>query len=110
MGFFYFIGSCGAENWNYTGINVGLLDMLGKGYAVEYCVSLYNKRMEEKAYRIYVTDTLKNINACLAHTFSGTVMSQRFAELLDIRREPEKTGDEIAMEIIKNAGLKVRGS
>lgn len=111
MGFFYFVGSCGAEAWDYTGVNLQMLDLIGRGYIVDHCVSLFNSKAKERLYQIYITDTLKCLNDNLAKLIGGTVLKARYHDLLEsgTKKESEKTGDEIALEIIKKAGLKVKG-
>ena len=111
MGFFYLIGCCGAEAWDYTGINLGMLDLIGKGYIVDHCVSLFNSRAKERLYQTYITDTLKCLNDNLAKVIGGTSIKARYYDLLEAgsQKESEKTGDEIAIEIIRKAGLKVKG-
>lgn len=64
---------------------------------------------EEKAYRVYVTDTLRNINDILAHTYGGNYIQTRYADLMDDTPQDTRTGDEIAKDIIKRAGLKTGG-
>ena len=51
----------------------------------------------------------KNINEILAKHYGGTYATIRFVELMHDNKgkiEKEKTGDEIAMDIIRRAGLK----
>lgn len=58
--------------------------------------------MDEKVYRSYTADLLKVIAESV-----GASVSCRYDELIDRPKEEEKTGDEIALEVIKRAGLKV---
>lgn len=111
MGFFYLVGCCGEEAWDYTGINLEMLDLIGKGYIVDHCVSLFNDRMKERLYRVYITDTLKCLNDNVAKVVGGSALKARYYDLLEEgnKKEIEKTGDEIALEIIRKAGLKVKG-
>lgn len=111
MGFFYFVGCCGAEAWDYTGINLEMLDLIGKGYIVDHCVSLFENRAKERLFQIYITDTLKCLNDNVAKVFGGATLKMRYYDLLESgkKTESEKTGDEIALEIIRKAGLKVKG-
>lgn len=111
MGFFYLVGSCGAEAWDYTGIDLELLELIGKGYIVDHCVSLFNNKAKERLYQTYITDTLKCLNDNLAKVIGGSSIKARYYDLLEAgsQKESEKTGDEIALEIIKKAGLKVKG-
>ena len=109
MGFFYFIGSCGAESWDYTGLNTELLEIIGRGYVIDHCVSLFNSRTRERLYREYVTTTLKVLNDNFAKQFGGNVMSMNYSDLFVSDNEDTRTGDEIARDIIKRANLKVKG-
>ena len=61
------------------------------------------KRLEEKILRIYTTDCLKTI----AETLGGTI-SSRFYDLVYVEETDERTGDEIARDVISRAGLKVK--
>ena len=109
MGFFYFIGSFGAENWDYDGLSVELLQMIGKGYVIDHCVSLFKKKQEKKLYQIYVTDTLKLINDNIAKNFGGAMIKTKYSELTQTVKEDNRTGDEVAREVIGRLGLKVKG-
>ena len=62
------------------------------------------KAKEEKAYKIYVSEAIKNINKILAETFSGSYMRVSYDEMLHPKPEDERTADEI-IEDIRN-GLK----
>ena len=108
MGFFYLIGSCGAKSWNYTGLSVELLNLLGKGYVIDHCISLFNRQAKEEAYRAYVTDTLKALNDNFAKHFGGAFYQTRYVDVVNPKEETDKSGDEIARDIIKRAGLKVK--
>ena len=60
--------------------------------------------MEEKIYRVYVTDVLKMAaEKDMLHTLQ---ISSRYIDLLEKPIENEKTGDEIALDVINRAGLK----
>lgn len=78
---------------------------MGKGYIVEHCISLFNKRAEERLYRIYMTDMTRLIFNFIAG--KGNAISERYADWIDNKpKKPEKTGDEIAAEIIAKFNLK----
>ena len=62
------------------------------------------KTMEEKAYKVYITDVVKSI----AESFGASV-TKRYIDLIDSEPEDERTGDEVAMEVIQRLGLKVKG-
>ena len=107
MEFFYLVAVGGSQAWDYTGINTELIDLIGKGYIVDHCIALYNRRMEERSYRVYVTDLLMGIYN--RFTPSGTEpLTIRYADCLEYvkPKKKEKTGDEIAAEIIAKFNLK----
>lgn len=58
--------------------------------------------MEEKAYRVYVTDVLKAIAES-----TGCQVSMRYNEAISTSNDEEElNGDQIALDIIERAGLK----
>lgn len=36
-----------------------MLELFGRGYVIEHCISSFQKYNEEMTYRVYVTDLLK---------------------------------------------------
>ena len=64
--------------------------------------------MEERSYRAYITDALMIMTENTAKFIGGRHMTKRWAE----RFVPKdtRTADEIVMDVIKNAGLKVKGT
>lgn len=84
-------------------INLDMLNLIGSIYVIEHVIIEYNIESEEKFYKTYVTDLLKTLAEINNITVSG-----RFIDLLNVSPEPEKTGDEIAKDIIERAGLKVK--
>lgn len=80
---------------------------MGSGYVIEHCVSAFSDMCEEKAFRSYIADGIKCISEAIANQFGGSYLQERYADIVSISRTEEKTGDEIALEVIKKAGLKV---
>lgn len=77
---------------------------------IRYVAAKVKEWTKEEAYRVYVTDALKAIASNTAPMAEeGTIMNFRFVDMVQTDRgnEEEKSGDEIAIEVIKNAGLKV---
>lgn len=72
---------------------------------IEHCIDCYNDMMTAKNYQIYMTDSIRFLVEQLAQ-----VDIVRFADFLDNneQEEPEKSGDDIAREVIQRAGLKVK--
>lgn len=110
MEFFYLIAVGGAQAWDYSGLNTDLIEIIGKGYIVDHCIALYNRRMEEQAFRIYVTDLLRGLYNCFTPA-DAEPLTARYADCLDYAKpkKKEKTGDEIAAEIIAKFNLKQKG-
>lgn len=80
-----------------------MLNLMGSIYVIEHVITEYKIESEEKFYKTYITDLLKTLAEINNITVSG-----RFIDLLNVSPEPEKTGDEIAKDIIERAGLKVK--
>ena len=80
---------------------------MGSGYVIEHCVSAFSDMCEEKAFRSYIADGIKCISEAIANQFGGSYLQERYTDIVSIPRTEEKTGDEIALEVIKKAGLKV---
>ena len=108
MGFFYIVGRFGAAAWDYDGLNIQHVEIFGKGYIVEHCVALFKKRNEELLFRRYVADSIHMINSLLYKKLGGSAYKQSYSELTAPQKEQERSGDEIAADIIKRAGLKVK--
>ena len=64
---------------------------------VAYCAARLDREMKEKAYRVYVTDSLKAIIGA----------NSRYMDWVSLKPVDNRTGAEIAAEVIKKAGLKV---
>lgn len=59
------------------------------------------------AYRVYLTDTLKVLTENTAKFAGGSVINMRYYDMLNKQRtqKDERSGDEIAADIIRSAGL-----
>ena len=68
----------------------------------------HRQNQRDMAYRVYVTDALRILTENTARYYGGRYLTQDFAASL--RREPvdNRTGDEIAADVIKKAGLVVK--
>ena len=64
---------------------------------MRYVVARLEQEYRDLAYRIYVTDSLRGI----------TGMDARFSDLIFGNKEEEKSGDEIAAEVIASLGLNI---
>ena len=63
--------------------------------------------IHEKQYRAYITDTLMTLTNNVAHGLGGGAIKLRW---MDLYKEPDtRTADEVALDVVKNAGLKIGG-
>lgn len=101
-------------------IRLDLLEIFGSGYVIDHCISAFSlkqdqlrREQEEKVYRNYIADCLKVITENTAKSAMGEAyyITNRLADIIDPNpaAEEEKTGDEIAEEIMKKAGLSFGG-
>lgn len=78
---------------------------------IEHCVSAYNERCRQQIYRCYVADGLKSISESVAEHLGGSYLQERYVDLINgDTHKDERSADEIALEVIKKAGLKIRRS
>ena len=88
-------------------INLDMLELMGSEYVIDHVVAEHNIRMKEEMFRVYVSDIAKAIAEKSA--FDSMHVHKRYYDLINAEEEQDgKTGDEIALEVIERAGLKVR--
>lgn len=80
---------------------------------VRYATARINQHVRDMVYRTYVTDCLALISKNAAYSAGpyggdGRYMAKRFSEIFNPPPVDNRTGDEIAAEIITKAGLVVR--
>lgn len=80
-----------------------MLNLMGRNYVIDHVISEYQDYVEEKIYKAYVTDLIKSIAESI-----GVEVNDRYADLIDNTSKDTRTGDEIALDVIKRAGLKVK--
>lgn len=75
---------------------------------MRYVNARYNQQRRDLAYRIYVSDGLKAISENLSRVGGGSYLIARYADLIDDSKQKDtRTGDEVAADVIKAAGLKL---
>lgn len=65
---------------------------------------------EELIYKRYITDGLRDITESVSQAFGGNYLSVSFFDLIDNNKKQTattRTGEEIAADVIKKAGLVV---
>lgn len=68
---------------------------------MDHCFYVEEERQKDLAYRMYVTDAIKNINNSIANTLGGAIITKRFAELTESHDNDniEQDPDEIKRRI-----------
>lgn len=91
-------------------LRIDLVEMLGRGYIIDHCIAaIQRKRQEEldkqidEAYRVYMSDCVSTI----VNSMGGK--AKRFYDIVHPGAKDERSGDEIADDVIKRLGLKVVG-
>ena len=64
---------------------------------------------EELIYKRYITDGLRDITESVSQAFGGNYLSVSFFDLIDNNKKQTttRTGEELAADVIKKAGLVV---
>lgn len=89
-------------------ISLEHVELFGKQYIIDHCVTEYNNAQRQEAYEIYVSESLRAIaenTAALAG--GGRYMKAGFMDIIKPKKQDKRTGEEIAADVIKKAGLKV---
>lgn len=76
---------------------------------MRYVLTRYTEYQRDVAYRIYVTNCLRMITENSAKSGGGSYIKVSFADILYPKIVDSRTGDEIARDVIKSAGLEVIG-
>ena len=69
---------------------------------MKYMVARFLQDYEDLSYRIYTTDMLRTMAMGMKYQ-----SVQRYAELIDHAPKDERSGEEIAADVISRCGLKV---
>ena len=74
---------------------------------IDHCIAFLRTRQENRLYRAYITDLLR-VTAEMIGDYTGTKVSAKdFKEVAGWVKVDERSGDDIAADIIKRAGLRV---
>lgn len=68
---------------------------------MRYVKARLEKEQRDEAYRIFVCDSLQLMP-------QNKYLAKRYSDLIKKDKEPQKSGDEIALDIMSRAGLKWR--
>ena len=74
---------------------------------MRYAVARYQSQQRDLAYRIYVTDCLRMVTENTAKMSQGAYTAARFYDIINPKPVDNRSGNEIAADIIKRAGIEV---
>ena len=74
---------------------------------MRYAMARYQSQQRDLAYRIYVADCLRIISENTAKMGGGSYITVKLADIINPKPVDNRTGEEIAADIIKRAGIEV---
>lgn len=74
---------------------------------MRYAMARYQSQQRDLAYRIYVTECLRMISENTAKMGGGSYITAKFPDIINPKPVDNRTGEEIAADIIKMAGIEV---
>lgn len=74
---------------------------------MRYAMARYQSQQRDLAYRIYVADCLRIISENTAKMGGGSYITAKLADIINPKPDDNRTGEEIAADIIKRAGIEV---
>ena len=74
---------------------------------MRYAMARYQSQQRDLAYRIYVSDCLRIISENTAKIGGGSHITAKFSDIINPKPVDNRTGEEIAADIIKLAGIEV---
>lgn len=74
---------------------------------MRYATARIGEHCKEKVFREYVADGVHMISENTAKFSGGSYLSVRYDDIIHPKPRDTRTGEEIAADIIKRAGLKV---
>ena len=74
---------------------------------MRYAIARFNQHRRDLAYRFYVSECLRMIGENTAKVGGGSYMTAKFEEIISPKPADNRTGEELAADIIKRAGIEV---
>lgn len=74
---------------------------------MRYAMARFNQHQRDLAYRIYIGDCLRIISENTAKMGGGSYITAKFEDIINPKPADNRTGEEIAADIIKRAGIEV---
>ena len=73
----------------------------------DICISLFQKEQEDKAVKFYFAECLRVITENTAKTSGGSYITAKLSDIVNPKPVEKRTGEEIAVDVIKRAGIEV---
>lgn len=67
-----------------------------------------NEKARNDAYRIYVTDALRIVGENTARFASGNYIRARYADMIEPKKQDNRTCEEITAEVVARCGLTIK--
>ena len=74
---------------------------------MRYAMARYQSQQRDLAYRIYVSDCLRIISENTAKIGGGSYITAKLSDIINPNPVDNRSGEEIAADIIKRAGIEV---
>ena len=74
---------------------------------MRYAMARYQSQQRDLAYRIYVTECLRMVTENTAKISNGSYTVAKFEDIINPKHVDNRTGEEIASDIIKRSGIEV---
>lgn len=85
-----------------------MLELFGRGYVIDHCSVQLQQEFKERSWKRYVTEVLRNIGENAAKYVGGSYIASRWEDTP--KPVDDRTGDEVALDVINRIGLRVKGS
>ena len=75
---------------------------------MRYAQARYNQHQRDLAYRIFVSEGLRILTENTAKMVQGAYLTVNFLDIIDPKPKDERSGAEIASDVLTRAGIEVR--
>lgn len=86
-----------------------MLDLLGKGYVIDHCISLFKNKQKDEIYRMYVTDALYSICNMTGKRYGATsdIIKKKYSDIVSFDSKKKQKKEETEEEIIQRIKMKL---
>lgn len=82
-----------------------MLELFGRRYVIDHCLTELERESKEQSYRVYVTSTLRMIAESTSKYGGGSYPMQTWLDIIKPTPVDARTGNEIVADIVSKAGL-----